>query len=136
MIESMDVVLKANPHDVILSALNYIVKAASAIEPKPWSDIGGVFQSHVDGLVEISKPPVSQGVENNADQFGDAEIDGVVKTEDSSCSSTDKVVDEMSSAGEILQASAYLLANQPHHRMMTTLSSGLGLLKVFGSKKQ
>ena len=128
--EILATLLKDNPHNVIRSGIEQ-VKADSFAEGNSWNEICSNFKKHVDELVVFSQPP--KRVEPEATEV--ASVKEARDGEIAASTSWENVVEEMKE-DSILQASAYLLENQPHHRMMSSLSAGLGMLKAFGGGKK
>ena len=123
--------VEANPHDVILSGLNR-ASAGLSVERNSMKVICDNFKNHMADLIAVSQPPE---VEENEVAGEAADVVDVIDSEVAASTSMEAVVDAMKESEEIFQASSYLLANQPHHRMMNTLSAGLGMLKALGEVK-
>jgi len=99
----------------------------------------------VDELVLLSRPPTVPAETAELDTAGGeggGGGGGAISTEASSSdadsastASVDRALEEMKEAGDLFRASAYLIDNQPRHRMMNTLTAGLGMLKALGGKR-
>ena len=131
--EWMQAVLTTSPHNVILSALNHVVKKKQH-EKEPWREMVEVFHAHLEDLVAVSQPPPPPAEPEIASNV-EAVDGGVDSAEASLASTSEQLVESMKENGQIMEASAYLLEQQPHHRMMSTLSAGLGLLKAMSGKR-
>jgi len=52
-----------------------------------------------------------------------------------SSTSEDSAIDQLLDSDNVYGASHYLLSTQPHHRMISTLTSGIGMLRAFATRK-